>query len=117
MLYIKLNATDLTFFDRISDEHSDIIVSRSKGFDGGIESAEVIILLTPSVLACASTILTQIISYMKEKYTTDKGNQTEIIIEKKIGDNNFKILLKSSGISDVNEEVQRLLKEIRKHGR
>ena len=114
MLYIKGSAKDYEFFRKYEEEYSDIVVSDSKNFDGSKELVEVFITLSPIVLSSITMILHDIISYMKSTHKDDSNNQSEIVIEKKTDDGEFRVILKSTDIDDIDTAVASTVKQIKK---
>ena len=114
VLYIKAGGQDYTFFREIEDKYPDIIVSDSKNFDGSAETVEVFIALTPAVLSSLTIILHDILSYMKSRHKDDSKKQNEISIEKKTADGEYKIVVKSSEIEDIDKSVAKTVQQIKK---
>lgn len=118
MLYIKASHDDYAFFSNLKEKYTDdIILLSSRNFDGSSELVEIFIELTPSILLALTTIIHEIVSYMnnKNKYAqkTPDSQSSEIIIEKKENNNQFKIVVKSSDIHEVEENVQKILNIIK----
>lgn len=114
MLYIKAEGQDYTFFREMEEKYPDIIVSDSKNFDGSKEIVEVFISLTPVVLSSLTMIVHDILSYMKSRHKDDSKKQTEIQIEKKTVDGEYKVVVKSSEIEDVDKTVAKTIQQIKK---
>lgn len=114
VLYIKADGQDYTFFREIEERYSDIIVSDSKNFDGSSEIVEVFISLTPIVLSSLTIILHDILSYMKSRHKDDSKKQNEISIEKKTECGEYKIVVKSSEIEDIDTAVAKTIQQIKK---
>lgn len=114
MLYIKAEGQDYTFFREMEEKYPDIIVSDSKNFDGSKEIVEVFISLTPVVLSSLTLIVHDILSYMKSRHKDDSKKQTEIQIEKKTVDGEYKVVVKSSEIEDVDKTVAKTIQQIKK---
>ena len=115
MLYIKTDGSDLDFFRSLETRYEDIIVADSKNFDGSSEMVEVFVTLTPSILTALTVIITEVLSYMKSKHADNANNTTEIQIEKKTKSGEFKVIVKSTEIKDVNESVEQVIKQIKKN--
>lgn len=114
MLYITASGEDYKFFREVEEKYEGIIVSDSKNFDGSKELVEVFIKLAPIAVPALTVILHEILSYMKAKYKADKGNSTEILVEKKTDEGEFKVLIKSSEIEDVDKELAKVMRQIKK---
>lgn len=114
MLYIKAEGQDYTFFREMEDKYPDIIVADSKNFDGSKEIVEVFISLTPVVLSSLTVIVHDILSYMKSRHKDDSKKQTEIKIEKKTVDEEYKVIVKSTEIEDVDKAVVKTIQQIKK---
>lgn len=114
MLYIKADGQDYTFFREMEEKYSDIIVADSKNFDGSKEIVEVFISLTPVVLSSLTIIIHEILSYMKSKHKDAAKKQNEIQIEKKTEDGEYKVVVKSSEIEDIDKAVAKTIQQIRK---
>lgn len=114
MLYIKAEGSDYTFFRQLEEKYSDIIVADSKNFDGSKEIVEVFISLTPVVLSSLTIIIHDILNYMKSKHKDDSKKQTEIEIEKKTSTGEYKMIIKSSEIEDVDKAVAKTIQQIKK---
>ena len=114
MLYIKAEGQDYAFFKEIEKKYSDIFVTNSKNFDGSKEIVEIFITLTPVIMSSITIILHDILSYMKSKHKDDSKKQTEIQIEKKIADGEFKVIVTSSEIKDVDKAVSKTIQQIKK---
>lgn len=114
MLYIKTDGQDYEFYKELENRYTDIIVADSKNFDGSMEIVEVFITLTPVILSALTVILHDILSYYKSKNKYDSKNQTEIKIEKKTKNGEFKVVVKSSSIDDVDQTVEKTIQQIKK---
>ncbi len=114
MLYIKAEGQDYSFFREMEERFPDIIVADSKNFDGSKEIVEVFISLTPIVLSSLTIIIHDILSYMKSRHKDDSKKQTEIKIEKKISDKEYKVVITSSEIDDVDRSVEKAIRQINK---
>lgn len=114
MLYIKAEGQDYSFFKEMEERFPDIIVADSKNFDGSKEIVEVFIALTPIVLSSITIIIHDILSYMKSRHKDDSKKQTEIKIEKKISDKEYKVVITSSEIDDVDKSVEKAIRQINK---
>lgn len=114
MLYIKAEGTDYNFFREMEEKYSDIIVADSKNFDGSKEIVEVFISLTPAILSSLTIIIHDILSYMKSRHKDDSKKQTEIEIEKKTSAGEYKVIVKSSEIDDVDKAVTKTIQQIKK---
>lgn len=114
MLYIKAEGTDYNFFREMEEKYSDIIVADSKNFDGSKEFVEVFISLTPAILSSLTIIIHDILSYMKSRHKDDSKKQTEIEIEKKTSSGEYKVIVKSSEIDDVDKAVMKTIQQIKK---
>lgn len=113
MIYIKADGSDYNFFKELENTYSDVIVSSSKNFDGSAELIEVFITLSPALLSALTVIITQILSYMKSKHNDNANKTTEIQLEKKQADDEFKIIIKSSDIDDLNETIEKVISQIK----
>lgn len=113
MLYIKADGADWDFFKELENDYSDVLVSYSKNFDGSAELVEVFITLSPAILSALTVIVTQILSYMKSKHSDDAKKVSEIQIEKKQPDGEFKIIVKSSDIDDVDKTIAKIIRKIK----
>lgn len=114
MLYIKAEKEDKQFFEKLCEEYPQIIMSSSKNFDGSSEIVEVFIELSPVILSSITIIVHDILHYMKAKYKSKEDNKSEISIEKKMPDGEYKVLIKSSKIDDVEETIQETVRQIKK---
>ncbi len=114
MLYIKAEGTDYNFFREMEEKYSDFIVADSKNFDGSKEIVEVFISLTPAILSSLTIIIHDILSYMKSRHKDDSKKQTEIEIEKKTSAGEYKVIVKSSEIDDVDKAVTKTIQQIKK---
>ena len=114
MLYIKTDGQDYEFYKELENRYTDIIVADSKNFDGSMEIVEVFITLTPVILSALTVILHDILSYYKSKNKYDSKDQTEIKIEKKTKNGEFKVVVKSSSIDDVDQTVEKTIQQIKK---
>lgn len=114
MLYIKADGQDYTFFREMEEKYSDIIVVDSKNFDGSKEIVEVFISLTPVVLSSLTIIIHDILSYMKSKHKNASKKQNEIKIEKRTEDGDFKVIVKSSEIKNIDKAVAKTIQQIKK---
>jgi len=114
MLYIKAEKDDKQFFERLCGEYPQIIMSSSKNFDGSSEIVEVFIELSPVILSSITIIVHDILHYMKAKYKSREDNKSEISIEKKMSDGEYKVLIKSSQIDDVEETIRETVRQIKK---
>ncbi|NBH25133.1 hypothetical protein D3Z60_04850 [Lachnospiraceae bacterium] len=114
MLYIKAAGTDYNFFREMEEKYSDFIVADSKNFDGSKEIVEVFISLTPAILSSLTIIIHDILSYMKSRHKDDSKKQTEIEIEKKTSAGEYKVIVKSSEIDDVDKAVTKTIQQIKK---
>lgn len=106
MIYIKAHGSDLTFFEDLEKKYEDILVSDSKNFDGSAELVEVFITLSPVILSSLTVIITQILSYMKAKHNDDAKKEGEIQIELKRPSGEFKIIIKSPDIDNLDEATK-----------
>lgn len=116
MIYIKANGSDLTFFKKLENNYTDILVSDSKNFDGSAELVEVFITLSPAILSALTVIITQILSYMKSKHNDDSKKSAEIQLEVKQLSGEFKLIIKSSDIDDLNKTIKNVISQIKKLG-
>ena len=114
MLYIKAAGRDYNFFREMEEKYSDFIVADSKNFDGSKEIVEVFISLTPAILSSLTIIIHDILSYMKSRHKDDSKKQTEIEIEKKTSAGEYKVIVKSSEIDDVDKAVTKTIQQIKK---
>lgn len=114
MLYIKAEGSDYSFFKQLEEKYADIIVADSKNFDGSKEIVEVFISLTPVVLSSLTIIIHDILNYMKSRHKDDSKKQTEIKIEKKTADGEYKMIIKSTEIEDVDKAVAKTVQQIKK---
>ena len=114
MLYIKAAGTDYNFFREMEEKYSEFIVADSKNFDGSKEIVEVFISLTPAILSSLTIIIHDILSYMKSRHKDDSKKQTEIEIEKKTSAGEYKVIVKSSEIDDVDKAVTKTIQQIKK---
>lgn len=114
MIYIKAEGQDYFFFKELEEKFQDIVVVDSKNFDGSAEIVEVFISLTPVVLSSITIIIHDILNYMKSKHKDNSKDQTEIKIEKKVKDGEFKLLIKSSDIDDLDKAVTKTIQQIKK---
>lgn len=113
MLYIKAEGQDYIFFREMEEKYPDIIVADSKNFDGSKEIVEVFISLTPAIFS-SLTIIHDILSYMKSRHKDDSKKQTDIEIEKKTADGEYKVIFKSSEVEDIDKAVAKTIQQIKK---
>ena len=106
--------TDNEFIAQIKEKYPDIIVADSKNFDGSKEIVEVFISLTPAILSSLTIIIHDILSYMKSRHKDDSKKQTDIEIEKKTADGEYKIIFKSSEVEDIDKAVAKTIQQIKK---
>lgn len=114
MLYIKAEGQDYSFFRGMEEKYPDIIVADSKNFDGSKEIVEVFISLTPAILSSLTIIIHDILSYMKSRHQDDSKKQTDIEIEKKTADGEYKVIFKSSEVEDIDKAVAKTIQQIKK---
>ena len=55
------------------------------------------------ILSSITIIVHDILHYMKAKYKSKEDNKSEISVEKKMPDGEYKVLIKSSKIDDSNK--------------
>ena len=59
-------------------------------------------------------IIHDILSYMKSRHKDDSKKQTDIEIEKKTADGEYKIIFKSSEVEDIDKAVAKTIQQIKK---
>lgn len=118
MIRISAGNEDYDFFATIQNKYDGIDLVTGKGLDGSADIVEVIIQLTPSVLPFLALILHEIVSYMKEKKKQEVKAKTEnsskITVEKKVDSGEFKIIIESDQIDDVDATVNKAIKQIKR---
>ena len=114
MLYIKAAEQDYDFFRKLEEKYEDIVVAESKNFDGSNGIVEVFVSLTPVLLPSITLIVHDILSYMKSKHRDDSTDKTEITIEKKDGNGEYRMIIKSSEVADLNEAIAKTVRQINK---
>lgn len=70
--------------------------------------------LTPAILSSLTIIIHDILSYMKSRHKDDSKKQTDIEIEKKTADGEYKIIFKSSEVEDIDKAVAKTIQQIKK---
>ena len=98
MLYIKAEGQDYNFFRELEEKYP----------------VEVFISLTPAILSSLTIIIHDILSYMKSRHKDDSKKQTDIEIEKKTADGEYKIIFKSSEVEDIDKAVAKTIQQIKK---
>lgn len=117
---IRISATneDYQFFSELNAKYGGIDIITGKGLDGSTDLLDVIIQLSPTVLPFVAYIIHEIVGYMKEKKVQDTKKHTQnpsrITIEKRDKNGEFKIILESDQIDDINSATNKAVKLINK---
>lgn len=114
MLYIKANEEDYQFFQELSNKYSDISITTGMNIDGNAHVVEVFIELTPVILSSLTIIIHEVLSYMKSKKKYVDKKQAEITVEKKDKKGEYRIVVKTSDINDIEEAVNKTVQQIKK---
>lgn len=114
MLYIKANEEDYQFFQKLRNKYPDISITTGMNIDGNAHAVEVFIELTPVILSSLTIIIHEVVSYMKSKKKYEEKKQAEITVEKKDKKGEYRIVVKTSDIDDVEEAVDKAVQQIKK---
>lgn len=114
MLHIIANEEDYKFFEDLKSKYPDIAIVKSLNIDGSSHIVEIFIELSPAILSALTIIIHEILNYMSEKKKLNKKETTEIALEKKNKKGEYKLILKTSDIDNVDIILDKTIDKIRK---